>query len=265
MSDNDIIRGDMPRYSAFRSIMALMLREMGSTYGDSPGGYVWAILQPVGMIAILSLGFSLLVKDPALGTSFTLFFATGFLTYDMYNQMMRKVSSSLNYSMAMLAYPRVVWLDAILARFFLNTITLSTVFCIVISAIMIGIETRTVISIQPIVVGLLLGALLGGGMGMMDCLLGGLFPVWKVIWKILTRPMFIASGVLFIYEDLPPLVQDILWWNPLMHLTGYVRTGFYPNYYASYVSIQYVLGVAMILIMFGLMFLQTYHKKILHR
>ncbi len=265
MARPDIIRGDLPRFSALRSILALMLREMGSTYGDSPGGYVWAVLQPIGMIIILSLGFSLLVKAPSLGTSFTLFYATGFLTYDIYNQMMQKITGALKYSQAMLAYPRVVWFDAILARFLLNTLTLSTVFCIVISGIMISIETRSTISIQPILVGLGLAALLGGGVGMMNCLLGGLFPVWQVIWKILTRPMFIASGALFIYEDLPPLVQNILWWNPVMHVTGLVRTGFYPNYYASYVSIEFVLGVALVLVTFGLLFLQTYHKKILNR
>lgn len=264
MARPGIIRGEMPRFSAARSILALMLREMGSTYGDSPGGYFWAIVQPIGMIAILSLGFSLLVKSPSLGTSFILFYATGYLPYDLYNQMMRKITDALIYSRAMLAYPRVTWLDAIIARFLLNTLTLSTVFCIVITGILIVIETRTILSIQPILIGLSLSALLGLGVGMVNCLLGGLFPVWKIIWKILTRPMFIASGVLFIYEDMPPLVQDILWWNPLLHITGIVRTGFYPNYYASYVMLEYVVGVALVLIALGLLFVQTYHKKVLN-
>lgn len=265
MARSDLIRGDMPRFSAVRSITALMLREMGSTYGDSPGGYVWAIVQPIGMILILSLGFSLLVKAPSLGTSFILFYATGFLPYDIYNQLMKKVGGALKYSMAMLAYPRVTWLDAIMARFALNTLTLSTVFCIVITGILMVIETRTVISIQPILVGLLLCALLGAGVGMVNCLLAGLFPVWQIIWKIMSRPMFLASGVLFIYDDMPPLVQDILWWNPILHGTGLVRSGFYPNYYASYVSLEYCFGVALILITTGLLFLQAYHKKILNR
>lgn len=265
MARSEIIRGEMPRFTAQRAIAALMLREMGSTYGDSPGGYVWAVVQPIGMIVILSIGFSLLVKSPSLGTSFILFYATGYLPYDLYNQMMKKITDALTYSRAMLAYPRVTWLDAIIARFLLNSLTLSTVFCMVITGILMVIETRTVLAIQPILIGLGLSALLGLGVGMMNCLLGGLFPVWKIIWKILTRPMFIASGVLFIYEDMPPLVQDILWWNPLLHITGIVRTGFYPNYYASYVSLAYVFGVALLLITLGLLFVQTYHKKVLNR
>lgn len=265
MARSDFIRGDMPSFSAGRAIIALMLREMGSTYGDSPGGYIWAILQPIGMIAILTLGFSLLVKAPSLGTSFVLFYATGFLTYDLYNQIMKKVGLSLKYFRAMLAYPRVTWLDAVLARFVLNIVTLSTVFCIVITGILSFIDARTVISIQPILLGLSMCALLGLGVGMVNSLLAGLFPVWEIMWKIVSRPMFIASGVIFIYEDLPSLAQNVLWWNPILHGTGLVRSGFYPNYYASYVSLVYGFSVALILISIGLLFLRTYHEKILNR
>lgn len=265
MTNTSPIRGDMPPFTPLRSIMALMLREMGSTYGDSPGGYVWAIIQPIGMIIILTIGFSLLIKSPSLGTSFILFYATGFLTYDMFNQIMRVVLAALKYSKAMLAYPRVIWLDAILARFLLNSLTFLTVFCIVITGVLIFDATRTVILIQPILTGLLICMLTGLGVGMVNCLLIGLFPVWDVIWKILTRPMFIASGVIFIYEDMPRAVQDILWWNPIMHATGLVRTGFYPNYYASYVSLVYCFGISLILITFGLLMLWNKHPKILNR
>ena len=265
MASSSYARGDIPALTPARSILALMLREMGSTYGDSPGGYVWAIVQPIGMIMVLSIGFSLLLKSPSLGTSFILFYATGFLAYDIYNQMMGKITGALKYSKAMLAYPRVSWIDAFLARFTLNTLTLFTVFCIVISGILLVINTHTVILIQPILVGLILCALLGLGVGLVNCLLAGLFPVWAIIWKVITRPMMILSGVLFIYEDMPPNVQDILWWNPVIHGTGLVRSGFYPSYYASYVSLGYAFSVALTLTAVGLLFLSTYHNKILNR
>ncbi|MBB5723606.1 capsular polysaccharide transport system permease protein [Loktanella ponticola] len=265
MSNSTPTRGDMPALTPLRSILALMLREMGSTYGDSPGGYVWAILQPIGMIAILTVGFSLIIKSPALGTSFILFYATGFLTYSMFNQLMRAVLAALKYSKAMLAYPRVIWLDAILARFLLNALTFLTVFCIVITGVLVFDDTRTVITIQPIIVGLMICMFSGLGVGMINCLLIGLFPVWEVIWKILTRPLFIASGVIFIYEDMPRMVQDILWWNPVLHATGLVRTGFYPNYHASYVSLTYCFAFSMILIAFALLMLWNKHAKILNR
>jgi len=50
-----------------------------------------------------------------------------------------------------------------------------------------------------------------------------------------------------------------------MHATGLVRKGFYPNYHASYVSVAYCLGVSLLLVAVSLLFLWTYHKKILKR
>lgn len=245
--------------------MALVLREMTSTYGQSPGGYIWAILQPLGLIAVLAIGFSLLIRSPSLGTSFLLFYATGYMTYEIYNQLMRKIIGALKYSKPMLAYPRVTWLDAILARFFLNTITQLAVFCIVITTTLLFIETRAILTIQPILLGISISVLFGLAFGMINCVLVGVLPVWNVIWKILTRPMFIASGVLFIFEDMPPLAQSILWWNPIMHATGLVRSGFYANYYASYASLTFCYGISLLLIALSLIFLRAYHTQILNK
>ena len=237
-----------------RTIIALVLREMGATYGQSPGGYVWAIVQPIGIIVILSIGFSLLVRSPSLGTSFLLFYATGFLPFDM---------SALKYSRPLLAYPRVTWLDAILGRFALNVLTLLTVSWVVIVAIMVFVDSRTVLDLRYIALGFGLAATLGLGVGIMNCLLIGLFPVWAIVWSVLTRPMFIASGVLFLYEDLPSGAQAILWWNPVLHATGLMRKGFYSTYNGSYISLQYSFGVAMLMIAVGLLFMRSNHQRIL--
>ena len=246
-----------------RTIIALMLREMGATYGQSPGGYIWAIVQPIGMIVILSIGFSLLVRAPSLGTSFLLFYATGFLPFDMYNILTSRIAGALKYSRPLLAYPRVTWLDAILARFSLNLVTLLTVSCIVLVTIMVFIDARTVLDMRYIALGFSLAAMLGLAVGIMNCLLIGLFPVWSIIWNVLSRPMFIASGVLFLYEDLPSGAQAILWWNPVMHATGLMRKGFYSTYNGSYISLQYSFGVAMLLIAVGLLFMRSNHHRVL--
>lgn len=263
MPSSPHIRRDLPRFTPLRSIAALILREMGSTYGTSPGGYVWAILQPVGTIIILALAFSLLLRSPSLGTSFILFYATGFLPYNIYNQLSSLVGKALFYSRSMLAYPRVIWLDAILARVALNIVTSLTVFCIVMTGVIYFVGTRTVVAVQPILLGTSIAITFGIALGLVNCFLGGLFPVWNVIYKILKRPMLIASGVLFIMEDMPRGVQDILWWNPMIHATGIVRSGFYSTYYASYASPAYCFAVSLPAIVIGLVFVRAYHEKIL--
>jgi|TARA_R100000935_G_scaffold51508_1_gene78028 capsular polysaccharide transport system permease protein len=252
-----------PRFQGTRAVVALILREMASTYGRSPGGYIWAVLEPVGMLALLALGFSLIVRAPSLGTSFILFYATGFLPYDMYGTIAGKVDNSLNYAKSLLEYPRMSWIDAVLSRFILHTLTMMAVFCIVVGGILLITDVHVTISIVPILQGLSMAVLLGLGVGLVNAVLFGLFPVWKTIWAILTRPLFLASGVLFLLEDMPRGVQDVLWWNPLIHVAGLVREGFYVNYQPAYVSLLYGYGLALVLILFGLIFMRSNYTRVL--
>ena len=86
------------RFATLRVVMALILREMSTTYGRSPGGYVWAIIEPVAGIAILSLVFVYLFRTPPLGTNFPLFMATGFLPLGLYAGLTSKVGMSIPFS-----------------------------------------------------------------------------------------------------------------------------------------------------------------------
>ncbi len=260
-ADTAILRP--PRGRDLRVIAALVIREMGSTYGPSPGGYLWAVISPVGAIVLLSVCFSFVVHRPALGTSFVLFYATGYLPFDIYSQLSMKIAAALRYCRSLLVYPGLTWMHAILARFVLNVLTSLMVFFIVIIGIILSVETRSVIDIAPILIGLGLAGLLGFAVGLMNCLLMGLFPVWERVWPVITKPLFLASGILFIYEDMPRFAQDILWWNPVMHVIALVRTGFYPTYYASFVSVPYVCGASLIMLVLSMLFLRRYYQRVL--
>lgn len=251
----------LPRFITARVITALVMREMGSTYGKSPGGYAWAILEPVAGILFLSLAFSLVVRAPSLGTSFILFYATGVVPFQLYQDLTSKLTQSMRYSKSLLAYPRVTWFDALAARGLLSIITSITVFCILMTSIVMFVDESVELDVVHIVEGLLVAIVSGLAIGTMNCLLSGLYPLWQNIWSIINRPLFIASGVLFIMDDLPRLAQQVLWWNPLIHATGLVRKGFYPMYEASYVSLSYALALPLTIFAISLFFLGRYYTE----
>ncbi|OED45972.1 sugar ABC transporter permease [Rhodobacteraceae bacterium (ex Bugula neritina AB1)] len=253
------------RFAAARTIGALMLREMSTRYGRTPGGYLWAVLEPMAAILFLSIGFSLVIRSPSLGTSFLLFYATGYLIFSLYQSISGATSRAIGYSKPLLKFPAVTWLDAVLARFLLNSLTGILITLLLIGGVLTVIDSRAVLDLPVAVLAMVLAMALGLGVGIMNCVLMGLYPLWDVAWSIITRPLFLASGVLYIYEDLPPLAQDILWYNPLLHLSGLMRTGFYPTYTAAYVSITYVLAVSLILLALGLVLMGRYHRDILNR
>jgi len=245
--------------------MALILREMSTRYGRTPGGYAWGILEPLAAILVLSLGFSLIIRTPALGSSFLLFYATGYLPFDMYQNLSNMVARAISFSKPLLQYPAVTWVDAVLARFLLNSLTSILVSAILLTGILTVTETQTALSLPPIVTAMALAMILGLGLGVLNCVLIGLFPLWELTWSIITRPLFIASGIFFLYDTMPPLAQELLWYNPLVHITGLMRTGFYPTYTAAYVNEFYVLGISLVLLAMGLILMGRYHRDILNR
>ena len=252
------------RFASFRTITALVLREMATSYGRSPGGYLWAVLEPVAGIALLSAVFSLMFHAPALGINFPLFYATGMIPFVTFSSVSAKLAQSINFSKPLLAYPSVTFLDAILARFILNMLTEIMVAYLVFSGILLIFETRVLIDIPTIAEALLLAGALALGVGTLNCFLFTRFPIWQQAWSILMRPMFIISCVFMVYDSLPEFLEGWLWYNPVVHIVGLMRRGFYTSYDAPYVSQAYVLGFSAVCLVLGLIFLRRYQYELLH-
>lgn len=251
-------------FATVRTTGALILREMTTRFGKTPGGYIWAIVEPFGAILLMALAFSLLVQSPSLGTSFFLFYATGYLIFNLYQTVSMFVSRAITFSKPLLFYPSVTWVDAIMARFFLNTVSGIIVICFILSGAVFFGDAHVIVTIGHCINAIILAAILGLGIGTLTCFLIGVFPLWNIIWGIVTRPLFLASGVMFTYEDLPTGVQNILWYNPVLHITGIMRMGFYPMYNPTYISYPYIILIALITLTLGLLLLRRNYRKILN-
>ncbi|MFV0245557.1 MAG: ABC transporter permease [Qingshengfaniella sp.] len=247
-----------------RVIMALILREMSTTYGRSAGGYFWVVAEPVFGIVLLTAMFSLMMRAPPLGTSFALFYGSGVVPFLAYMSTQQKIATAVQFSRGLLVYPRVTFLDAALARFVLNGVTQILVAYLILSALLLTQDTRAVVDFGIVSQAMALTLFLGFGVGALNCVLFSILPTYQRIWAILNRPMFIVSGIFFTYDAMPPFAQDILWWNPLIHIVGLMRRGLYPTYAGDYISVNYVLFFAAIPAVLGVFFLRRYHKKILN-
>ena len=59
-------------------------------------------------------------------------------------------------------------------------------------------------------------------------------------------------------------VQAVLYYNPLVHISGIMRTGLYPMYNPQYVSPIYVISVSLITLAAGVLLLARHHKAIIN-
>ncbi|MEM6477426.1 MAG: ABC transporter permease [Pseudomonadota bacterium] len=259
-------RSSAPRaFPAFRAIGALMLREIATSYGRTRGGYLWAVAEPVAGIALLSAIFSAAFEAPALGLSFALFYATGMVPFAMFNALSQKLAQAVNFSRQLLAYPAVTFIDALAARFLLNLITELVVALVVLAGILAAFETRVILDFERIAAAFALTAALGCGIGTLNCYLFLRVPAWQQVWSIAMKPMFVISCVFFLFDDIPEPYRSWLWWNPLVHVIGLLRAGFYGGYDALYAAPPYVAGIAGGTLIAGLALLRRDARALLAR
>ncbi|MEM7470540.1 MAG: ABC transporter permease [Pseudomonadota bacterium] len=247
-----------------RVVAALLLREMTTTFGRSSLGYLWAVLEPIGVILIFTLAFSLVFKQPPLGSSFPLFYATGYLPFGIYNAAQSKISVALSQNKALLFYPSVTYTDVILGRFILIAVTEVTVSLLLFGGLMAYFSITIIASLPYVAAALGMALLLGASIGLMNATLFEIFPSWRSVWRIITRPLFFISAIFYLFDSLPAAIQSILWWNPLIHIVGTLRAGFYPEYEGAYISWLYVCMLSLCLMSIGLVNLRTSNKFIIN-
>ncbi|MFV0291813.1 MAG: ABC transporter permease [Paracoccus sp. (in: a-proteobacteria)] len=252
-----------PPFQMARTVTALMLREIATTYGRSAGGYFWAILEPVLGITILALIFSVAMGKPLIGDNFALFYASGFLPFSMFNSLSQKIARSVQFSRPFMAYPCVTFMDALIARLILNALTDVVVVAIVLTGIVVIYDLPLWMDLKMLGIAMLMAVLLATGIGTLNCFLMTSFPVYERIWSILTRPLFLISGIFFTYDIMPRMAQEFLWYNPLIHIVGLMRKSLYPTYDGSYISVGYVLLISAITLFFGLLLLSRHFKTLM--
>lgn len=258
--------GTHRRAATARAVAALMLREMSASYGRSPGGYAWAVLEPLAGIALLTLIFMASgLRAPPLGTSFALFYASGLLPVLTFTTITGKLMSALNYSKALLSYPAITYVDALLARFALAVLTQLMVSVVLLAAILLATETKATVTLPSLFATYGLTFLLALGVGTLNCALASLFPVWQSVWSILARPLILVSCVFFVFEDVPHPFDGWLWWNPLVHVVGLMRKGLFAGYAASYVTPLLVVIIGAVTCLAGLVVLHRYARDILYQ
>ena len=187
----------------WRVLYALMLREMITRYGRSPAGYLWALAEPVAFIALLWLVFSQISHQPPIGTSFPLFYATGYVAFYWVNDIADVTGRAVHVNRPLLAFPPITPLDTILARFCLQVLTVFVVAVVVLGGMVMMTHGGVAVDLRPLMLAFGLASALGLGLGTLNCWAFARWPIWKRVWIIVSRPVFLISCVFFTFTALP--------------------------------------------------------------
>ncbi|MBP1857582.1 capsular polysaccharide transport system permease protein [Rhizobium herbae] len=225
---------------------------MQARFGSKPGGYIWAIVDPLAHVAIMTTIFSTLARVPALGNDFTLFFASGYLPFGFYQAMSSFIAGAVRSNKNLFSYPIVSPFDAAVARYVLQFIT-SVVVTVVVMLLCTNEGSRLhELSLAPAVEAAAVASLMGFGMGMANIPLFADYPLYEKVFILVNRPLYLLSGVIIMPDSLPGPIFDALMWNPLVHIVMWFRQAIYPEYAATGLDKLYVLECASVMVTFGL-------------
>lgn len=249
-----------------RVISALLQRETRAQYGATKLGYLWALIQPMTQVAALTGIFWSIGRGDRFGSdigSIAAFITTGFWSYIIFTNISNQIMSSTTSNKALFRYPLVMPFDAILARLTLSGLTTTSSFLLILLLLyFFELWQPKIDSFLSLSAALFTSTLLGFGVGLLANYLMLYFPSFSKTYSILTRPLLFMSGVFYLASDrFPPAILNILYYNPLLHCTEWVRSAFYPDWDSTFVDHSYLLYFAITTVFFGLFAQRVSQKK----
>lgn len=250
----------LPVPSPIRAITALMLREISAIYRQPASLWLWAVVKPLGIIALLATVFAAAFDAPPLGQGFVMFCATGYFPFLMFTKLSNKTSNAVRFSHPALSKTSVTPLDAIVARYGLTLMIQLLAFAAVLMGVEYLFDAGVLFDPLGLALSLALIAQLGAGIGVLNCALFHRFPLWERVWLTAIPVVFLISGVFFLVEDVPAQYRDIALLNPLLHVTELFRAAVYPTHDATHANPLFVALVGLVCLCAGLLLLRVTNR-----
>lgn len=241
---------------------ALVLRETHTRFGRTRLGYIWVLIEPVAHAVGLSVLYYILGRRSPLGGSMSLFFMTGLLPFFLWNKVSHRLVSAFTSDRPLLGVPAVTHLDILIARAFLEGAAWVTVTTILIWLLVVFGYSDPPHDIEALCGAAAVTFLLGFGIGSINATLTALMRSWQNVFLIVTRPLYLASGVFYLVDQLPDTARRILVWNPLVHAIEWFRSAFYPAYMSMTLDKSYLVSWAVCTVVIGLAIERLARRKV---
>lgn len=242
-------------------IHALALRETRTRFGQHQLGYVWALVEPILWIGTFYIIYAFAHRTTPQGMDLASFLATGFVPYMCFSKTLEMCAASINGNKPLLYFPQVQTLDLIAARTYLEFTTSVVVFFLIMGGRSLIAGNTDVDSMLDVILGLGLASLLGAAGGLVFCTIGVVNHTVDRLRNVILRPMFWLSGIFYMINTLPLRAQQVLSYNPVLHVVELVRDGWHTSYTSPVIDVAYVVKCILVLLFIGL----TFERRIRHR
>lgn len=236
-----------------RVLYALILREIHTINGHSRLGYLWVLFQNIFFI-----GFFVTVREfmnfhAPHGMTNIMFLFSGFLVWKIFAEIVTKSLSAISGNRALLTYPQVTPLDIMISRMIVIWATQIICACILYYIAHIMGKSSAINNLSGFYFVLLTLPFFALGCGSFLASLCYYIPMLEKLIPMVLRIMFFTSGVFFSVSSLPTYIQEILFYNPIVHYIEWFRMSFSYSFINTRLDIEYTIFIALILLTLGLL------------
>lgn len=240
----------------------LVLRDLQKQYTKFRLGYLWTILEPLGMSIVLWLVFSVLLSRHLGEQPYALFISVAILPWWWFtkgvSQAARSFKKNTN-SLAISMLPTQIWVLRVvlvsMVEFLLSTPI------IIVAMLITQYWPGPLIIFYPVAIILQFALMYGIGL----LVAGGvaLVPDLDRIVRISMRALFYLSPVLYSISHIPSHIQGIAALNPLVGILGLYRIGFWPNEIEDIRHYALSIGVTVVIVVVGMLVFRSLERKVL--
>jgi capsular polysaccharide transport system permease protein len=250
-------------FSIFKSVvMALFLREIQTRFGTKKLGYFWAIFDAMLMVLVFA-GLKVTIAKKAMpGVDFPVFLASGFLAFFLWKNIVNKSMHAFAANRALFSYKQVKPLDTIIAR-----VILEVLVSIVATLVFIIIGWYFDFNIIPenfnmVILAVIWLVVFGVGLGLMSAVFSHLYETFGKVINVLMTPLLFISALMYTVESLPPVLRELILFNPLVHFIEMIHGYYFIALDTKYVDYEYMFYWTVIPLYIGLYFYIKSEKRI---
>ena len=245
-----------------RVIGALLMREIITRYGRNNIGFLWLFVEPLLMTLIILLLWGAARANQYSDLNIIAFTLTGYPLAMMWRNVSGRAIGAINANISLLYHRNVRILDTIFARMLLEIAgTTIAQIAIVVILVLIG-WIPTPADVFYMLIAWLLMAMFAIGLGLVICSIAFKMEVFGKIWGTLSFVMLPLSGAFFFVSSLPQQAQQYALWLPMVHGTEMFRQGYFGSAVITHESIIYMILCNLVLLLLGLMMVNTFSKGV---
>ncbi len=234
------------------------VRSIRKTHGNAFMSIAISVFQSLMFVLFFYVMFSIMgLKGLALRGDFVIFLLTGIFMFMTHNKAVSAVLGSEGPASPMLQHAPMNTVISIISGM-LSTLyiqVLAMFFILFVYDVAINPNVlNEIVNPSPVMGMLLLSWFSGGAVGLVFLALKPWLPgLTGTLSTLYKRANMIASGKMFVANQLPSTMIAMFDWNPLFHTIDQARGFAFINYVPRYTDWDYVMYLSLTLLMVGLM------------